>query len=209
MSKIVHSSLFHLKSGSPMPPLVKNKLRVYSMVFCPYAQRPRLILEAKNIEYVQLSIFSENMYLVLKYGIISFFYFYLIEISYETINLNLHKKPEWFLKLNPLGKVPCLHFPEDGRVLPESIVLCEYLDEVYGGGDGGGERLLPADSYLKAIQKLDIEVFNKTIGLFYQTLRNRDKNEDSRLFEKLSRSLTRFESKLKHDFLAGSYFLTK
>lgn len=117
------------------------------------------------------------------------------------MNLNLHKKPEWFLKLNPLGKVPCLHF-NDGRVIPESSILCEYIDEVYAGD--GQNRLLPVDPYLKAMQKLDIEVFNKIIGLFYQTLRNRDNDkEDTRLFEKLARSLNRFEAKLKNDFLAG------
>lgn len=120
--------------------------------------------------------------------------------------MNLHKKPEWFLKLNPLGKVPCLHYAnDDGRVLPESGILCEYLDEVYA--DRNGARLLPTDPYLKAVQKLDIEVFNKTIGLFYQVLRNRDANDESRLIEKLARSITRFEAKLKNEFLAGIFFI--
>lgn len=50
MEKLAKASLNHLKNGSKMPPLTKGKLRVYSMVFCPYAQRPRLILAAKNIE---------------------------------------------------------------------------------------------------------------------------------------------------------------
>lgn len=120
--------------------------------------------------------------------------------------MNLHKKPEWFLKLNPLGKVPCLHYAnDDARVLPESGILCEYLDEVYADRDGA--RLLPADPYLKAVQKLDIEVFNKTIVLFYQVLRSsRDANDEARLFEKLARSITRFEAKLKNEFLAGDFY---
>ena len=45
-------SLKHLKVGSEMPPLTKGTLRLYSMVFCPYAQRARLVLAAKNIPYV-------------------------------------------------------------------------------------------------------------------------------------------------------------
>ena len=43
-------SLKHLGTESEMPPLKENTLRIYSMVFCPYAQRVRLIAAAKNIE---------------------------------------------------------------------------------------------------------------------------------------------------------------
>ena len=42
-------SLTHLGPDSEFPPLGKGKLRLYSMVFCPYALRSRLVLAAKNI----------------------------------------------------------------------------------------------------------------------------------------------------------------
>ena len=65
-------SLKHLAAGSEFPALKENTLRLYSMVsqkllnkekaifyivlsilifkvFCPYAERPRLVLAAKNI----------------------------------------------------------------------------------------------------------------------------------------------------------------
>ncbi|MEQ8861455.1 MAG: glutathione S-transferase family protein [Pseudomonadales bacterium] len=35
-----------------------------------------------------------------------------------------------YLKINPLGRVPALRL-EDGRVLPESEVICEYLEDRY------------------------------------------------------------------------------
>ncbi len=35
-----------------------------------------------------------------------------------------------YLKLNPLGRVPTLEF-DDGRTLPESEVICEYLEDAY------------------------------------------------------------------------------
>lgn len=41
----------HLTVGSVAPPLVKGKLRLYSMRFCPYAQRVHLVLDAKKIPY--------------------------------------------------------------------------------------------------------------------------------------------------------------
>jgi hypothetical protein len=42
-------SLNHLETGSEFPPLKENTLRLYSQVFCPWAQRSRLVLAAKNI----------------------------------------------------------------------------------------------------------------------------------------------------------------
>ena len=39
-------------AGSEFPALKPGILRLYSMRFCPYSQRVRLVLEAKNIKYI-------------------------------------------------------------------------------------------------------------------------------------------------------------
>uniref|UniRef100_A0A0V0GCL5 Putative glutathione s-transferase omega-1 isoform x2 n=1 Tax=Triatoma dimidiata TaxID=72491 RepID=A0A0V0GCL5_TRIDM len=44
-------STVHLGAGSQDVPLKKGKLRLYSMRFCPYAQRVHLVLYAKNINH--------------------------------------------------------------------------------------------------------------------------------------------------------------
>ena len=36
-------------AGSTFPPLTPGVVRLYSMRFCPYSQRVRLVLAAKNI----------------------------------------------------------------------------------------------------------------------------------------------------------------
>ncbi|CAF1268722.1 unnamed protein product [Rotaria sordida] len=46
----------HLKSGSECPPLKEKQLRLYSMHYCPYAQRAKLVLAAKNIPYEEINI---------------------------------------------------------------------------------------------------------------------------------------------------------
>ncbi|XP_077979066.1 glutathione S-transferase omega-1-like [Glandiceps talaboti] len=44
-------SIRHLATGAAFPPLKDGTIRLYSMRFCPYAQRTRLALAAKGIEY--------------------------------------------------------------------------------------------------------------------------------------------------------------
>ncbi|MDI1269423.1 MAG: glutathione S-transferase family protein [Polaromonas sp.] len=49
-------------------------------------------------------------------------------IPYERIDVDLANKPEWFLKVSPLGKTPVLLV--DGMPIFESTVICEYLEEI-------------------------------------------------------------------------------
>jgi glutathione S-transferase len=60
----------------------------------------------------------------------SFYLFYLSFKSYETVNIYLKNKPEWYVTLNPAAAVPCLQFA-DGRTIPESLIVAEYLDAAY------------------------------------------------------------------------------
>ena len=59
-------------------------------------------------------------------------------IEYECININLREKPEWFLELNPLGKVPTIEHP-DGKVIYESAICCG----MYLGSSGESAHLPP------------------------------------------------------------------
>lgn len=49
------------------------------------------------------------------------------QIAYDRIDIDLANKPDWFLKVSPLGKTPVLLV--DGRPIFESTVICEYLEE--------------------------------------------------------------------------------
>jgi len=50
-------------------------------------------------------------------------------IEWETVEIDLTDRPRWLYEKNPTGKVPILE--EDGWILPESAVICEYLNERY------------------------------------------------------------------------------
>ena len=53
-----------------------------------------------------------------------------------------------YLKINPIGRVPALVL-DDGRVLPESEVICEYLEDAYPE-----PSLRPADPFQRARMRL-------------------------------------------------------
>lgn len=57
-------------------------------------------------------------------------------IPFERLDIDLASKPDWFLKISPLGKVPVLVVTgDDGRqvALFESNVICEYIEDTQGG----------------------------------------------------------------------------
>ena len=50
-------------------------------------------------------------------------------LEHETVVVDLDDRPAWIYEKNPLGRVPVLE--EDAFVLPESVVINEYLEERY------------------------------------------------------------------------------
>ncbi|XP_040067924.1 pyrimidodiazepine synthase [Ixodes scapularis] len=120
------------------------------------------------------------------------------DISYEFIYVDLEKKPEWLFKLNSVGKVPILQ--QDSKVLYESMVLFEYLDETYGAENS----LIPADPYCKAKDKLFIDVvtnaFMPALKIMYKSENRKD------IWMEQTRNFRRFEAELKErntNFFAG------
>ena len=84
-------------------------------------------------------------------------------IPFERVNIDLADKPDWFLKLSPLGKVPVLVVEENGReeVLFESAVIAEYLDETIA------PQLHPSDPLQKARHRAWIEFASATLADIY------------------------------------------
>lgn len=85
---------------------------------------------------------------------------------YDVVYTNLSQKPEWLIEKSPLGKVPCIEF-ENGDIMYESLIICEYLDEAYPEN-----KLFPKDPLAKAKDKLLIERFNDVISTMYKVSDN-------------------------------------
>jgi glutathione S-transferase len=50
----------HLATGSPLPEVNPDLLRIYSMLFCPFAERTRLVLAHKNIPHETVNVNLKN-----------------------------------------------------------------------------------------------------------------------------------------------------
>jgi len=48
-------------------------------------------------------------------------------VAFDRIDVDLSNKPDWFLRISPLGKTPVLLV--DDEPIFESAVICEYLDD--------------------------------------------------------------------------------
>jgi glutathione S-transferase len=80
-------------------------------------------------------------------------------VPFERIDIDLANKPDWFLRISPLGKVPVLLVTtsEGEAALFESNVICEYIEDTQGGA-----KLHPEDPLQRAQHRAWME-FGSTI----------------------------------------------
>lgn len=116
------------------------------------------------------------------------------KIAFERQDIDLGNKPEWFLKVSPLGKTPVLLV--DDACIFESAVICEYLDDTLA------PRLHPRAPLERARHRAWIEFSSallNAIGGFYNA------SSDTELSAKVRDIRGRFEQ-LEGVLGAGPYF---
>lgn len=77
-------------------------------------------------------------------------------VPFERIDIDLARKPAWFLAISPLGKTPVLRVGK--RAIFESAVIVEYLEET------GPNPLHPADALTRAEHRAWIEVASAALA---------------------------------------------
>jgi glutathione S-transferase len=82
------------------------------------------------------------------------------KVDYDIEYIDLANKPDWFLKISPLGKVPVLQVGDE--VLFESAVINEYVDEI------SNDSLHSKDPLVKAKERAFIELASATTFNYFQ-----------------------------------------
>jgi len=125
-------------------------------------------------------------------------------VPFERIDIDLANKPDWFLKISPLGKVPVLVVTTDHNevALFESNVICEYIEETQAG-----LKLHPSDALKRAQHRAWMEFGSAILG----DLWGLETTTDAATFESkrqaLSAKFTRVEAALSAGpFFAGEAF---
>jgi glutathione S-transferase len=145
----------------------KQKIELISLNICPFVQRSAILLNEKDIDF---------------------------KIRYLSPE-ELKNKPEWFLKISPLGKVPVLRV--DDNVIFESAIINEYLDET------NPPYLHPADPLTRAQNRAWIEFSSGLLLLNYGLSVAKDKNEFNLKLDELKAKLARLEEQVKGPFFNG------
>lgn len=120
-------------------------------------------------------------------------------VPFDRVDIDLASKPDWFLKLSPLGKVPVLVLTnEQGEVaLFESNVICEYIEETQGGA-----KLHPADALKRAEHRAWMEFGSAILG----DLWGLETTTDPATFESKRKALAAKFARVEGALGAGPYF---
>ena len=109
--------------------------------------------------------------------------------------IDLANKPDWFLAMNPLGKVPALRVGE--AVVFESAVINEYLDEVYE------PQLHPVAPLERADHRSWIEVTGQLGGPGYKLMVEETEASARAAAAKARAILVLLEQKVAAPFFSG------
>lgn len=120
------------------------------------------------------------------------------KVDFNLEFIDLQNKPDWFLKLSPLGKVPILETSKG--ILFESAVINEYLDEIYQ------PSLHPSDPFLKAENRSWIEFSSGLLVDQYNVSLTKDKEEFTKLKATIQEKLLRLEEKLPNNNNSSLFF---
>ncbi|MFZ5676422.1 MAG: glutathione S-transferase family protein [Pseudomonadota bacterium] len=112
-------------------------------------------------------------------------------VDFERIDIDLAQKPDWFLAISPLGKVPVLKVGDD--VIFESAVIAEFLEDTVQ------PALHPADAVRRADHRAWIEFAAVLLGDIWEfyTATTREAFEKKR--QELAQRFERLEARIKAD----------
>ncbi|TKD00556.1 glutathione S-transferase family protein [Polyangium fumosum] len=121
-------------------------------------------------------------------------------VAFERIDIDLSNKPDWFLAISPLGKVPLLRVrDESGKdaVLFESLAICEYLEETQPG-----PKLHPEDPIERARDRAWFDLASGLLGDIWAL----ETTKDAEVFEAKRKAIVSKVEILEGALSDGPYF---
>mmetsp|Transcript_20520 Transcript_20520/g.29766 ORF Transcript_20520/g.29766 Transcript_20520/m.29766 type:complete len:298 (+) Transcript_20520:116-1009(+) len=132
-------------------------------------------------------------------------------LQFDTVEVSGRPKPDWYLEINPRGKVPAIRVPSDkNTIVYESAICDEYLCDYYDLSVGGDRNLMPRAPSERANIRLLNDHYDTVVGPAQFTfLMNKDSEKDEELENAMEKSLDVYEETLKNSggpFLIGESF---
>jgi glutathione S-transferase len=126
-------------------------------------------------------------------------------VDFDRLNIDPGAKPDWFLAISPLGRVPVLRVECDGEppaVIFETEAILEYLEDTVPG-----ERLHPADPLKRAQHRAWIGFSSSVLDDLYRFSTATDGASLAAARAVLLQKLKRLESVLgSGPYFAGQHF---
>eukprot|EP01022_Parablepharisma_sp_SALTPOND_P014294 TRINITY_DN1931_c0_g1_i1.p2 TRINITY_DN1931_c0_g1~~TRINITY_DN1931_c0_g1_i1.p2 ORF type:complete len:279 (-),score=25.14 TRINITY_DN1931_c0_g1_i1:1115-1951(-) len=119
------------------------------------------------------------------------------KVPYQFASVDLPTRPEWFINGPSNGHIPLLEAPKRYKVYPDSLSICQHLDEI----SIEGPKLLPksekTNEILERIDKLSAD-FSKAA---------KSQGQDKASIEELQKNLEWFNNTLKGNKSKSPFFL--
>lgn len=112
-------------------------------------------------------------------------------IDFKITYIDLMNKPDWFLEISPLGKVPVVRYGDD--VLFESAIINEFLDEITP------PSLMPIEPLAKAQDRAWIEYASQILMDQYRVFLASSEDDLAQHRHTLDLKLQRLEATVSED----------
>lgn len=129
-----------------------------------------------------------------------------LNLPYDTVEIR--NKPDWYLKINPRGKVPAIRVPSDNNeVIYESAICDEYLCDLHNRQNPDDTPLLmPNDPMQRAKIRLLNDQCDTILNVaFFTFLMNKDESKEEEMKNKLDKILEEYENTLQSN--GGPYLM--
>ncbi len=120
-------------------------------------------------------------------------------ITHKRTYIDLNNKPAWFTKISATGKVPLLKIDENHKLF-ESMVICEYLDEITKGS------LHPKDTLLKAQHRSWNEFASQILNNISQLYNAKNMFDFEYHLSEISKKFARIEEHITLPYFSGDQF---